>query len=236
MELQDAPATYLFKLWPWFEANKIRLACGGGIVVVAIGLISFYSWQRNQTEITAGEAFTGLMISDSRKATPEDQAGLFMKVAGEHSGTAAGQRALLQSAAMLFEAGKYPGAQAQFQQFLKQYPVSSLAPQAALGAAASLDAQGQSDPAAAAYQRVISGYSDAIAANYAKYRLAQIDERLGKTTEALKLYEDVARSSAGSQLGSEAGLRAMELNMKPSSAPQTTAPAASIKPSQVTKP
>jgi predicted negative regulator of RcsB-dependent stress response len=230
MELQDAPATYLFKLWPWFEANKIRIACGGGIVVVAIGVISFISWQRVQKEITAGEAFTGLMMSDSRKATLEDQAGLFMKVAGEYSGTTAGQRALVQSAGMLFEAGKYPGAQAQFQQFLKQYPGSSLASQAALGVAASLDAQGQTDSAAAAYQRVISGYSDAIAASYAKYRLGQIDERLGKTTEALKLYEDIARSNAGSQLGSEAGLRAMELNMKSVSAAPAIAPAASVSP------
>ena len=222
MQLQDAPATYLFKLWPWIETNKIRIACGGGIVVVAIGLISFYSWQRNQKEITAGETLSRMM-SDSGTTTAAQQAGLFMKVAGDYPGTAAGQRAILQSAGMLFEAGKYPDAQTQFQQFLNQYPGSSLAAQATLGVAASLDAQGQTDSAAGVYQRVITSYSDVIVASYAKYRLAQIDERLGKWTEALNLYEDVARSNPGSQLGSEAGLRAMELKKKPSSA---TAPAA----------
>jgi TolA-binding protein len=222
MQLQDAPATYLFKLWPWIETNKIRIACGGGIVVVAIGLISFYSWQRNQKEITAGETLSRMM-SDSGTTTAAQQAGLFMKVAGDYPGTAAGQRAILQSAGMLFEAGKYPDAQTQFQQFLNQYPGSSLAAQATLGVAASLDAQGQTDSAAGVYHRVITSYSDVIVAGYAKYRLAQIDERLGKLSEALNLYEDVAHSNPGSQLGSEAGLCAMELKKKPSSA---TAPAA----------
>jgi TolA-binding protein len=229
MQLQDAPATYLFKLWPWIETNKIRIACGGGIVVVAIGLISFYSWQRDQKEITAGETLSRMMMSDSRTTTAAQQAGLFMKVAGDYPGTAAGQRAILQSAGMLFEAGKYPDAQTQFQQFLNQYPGSPLAAQATLGVAASLDAQGQTDSAAGVYQRVITSYSDVIVASYAKYRLAQIDERLGKWTEALNLYEDVARSNPGSQLGSEAGLRAMELKMKPSSASPATAPTAPIK-------
>jgi TolA-binding protein len=222
MQLQDAPATYLFKLWPWIETNKIRIACGGGIVVVAIGLISFYSWQRNQKEITAGETLSRMM-SDSGTTTAAQQAGLFMKVAGDYPGTAAGQRAMLQSAGMLFAAGKYADAQAQFQQFLNQYPGSSLAAQATLGVAASLDAQGQTDSAAGVYHRVITSYSDVIVAGYAKYRLAQIDERLGKLSEALNLYEDVAHSNPGSQLGSEAGLCAMELKKKPSSA---TAPAA----------
>jgi len=223
MQLQDAPATYLFKLWPWIETNKIRIACGGGIVVVAIGLISFYSWQRDQKEITAGETLSRMMMSDSRTTTAAQQAGLFMKVAGDYPGTAAGQRAMLQSAGMLFAAGKYADAQAQFQQFLNQYPGSSLAAQATLGVAASLDAQGQTDSAAGVYHRVITSYSDVIVAGYAKYRLAQIDERLGKLSEALNLYEDVAHSNPGSQLGSEAGLCAMELKKKPSSA---TAPAA----------
>lgn len=229
MELQDAPATYLFKLWPKIEANWVRIAWSGGIVVAAIGLISFYSWQRNQKEITAGEALSRLITSDSRPAASEQQAGLYMKVAGDYPGTAAGQRARLQSAGMLFEAGKYADAQTQFQTFLNQYPGDFFAAQAALGVAASLDAQGQMDPAAVAYQRVINNYSDVVVASYAKYRLAQIDERAGKLNDALNLYEEVSRSNSGSQLGSEAGLRAMELKMKSSSVSPATAPAARLK-------
>jgi predicted negative regulator of RcsB-dependent stress response len=225
MELQDAPATYLFKIWPWIETNKVRIASGAGALLVATGLIYFYSWQRDQKEVNAGNDLTQLMISDQHSSTPVQQAGLYLKIARANQNTSAGQRAFLQSATMLFEAGQYAEAQTQFEQFLSQYPDSFFAGQAALGAATSLDAQGKMDLAAAAYQRVISAYPDPLVANYAKYSLAQIDERQGKPAEALKLYQDVASSSHNSSLGSEAGIRTMELKMKqPAPAAPVTAP------------
>jgi TolA-binding protein len=226
MELQDAPATYLFKLWPWIETNKVRIASGAGILLVATGLISFYSWQREQKEITAGTALTQLMLSDQHNNTSAQQAALFLKLARENQSTAAGQRAFLQSATMLFETGQYADAQSQFQQYLNQYPDNFFAGQAALGVAASLDAQGKTDLAAAAYQRVINNYPDPLVAGYAKYSLAQIDEHQGKSTEALSLYEDIIRSNPNSSLGSGAGLRAMELKMKqPAASSAATNPA-----------
>ena len=83
MQLQDAPETYLFKLWPWIETNKIRIASGAGIILVATGLIYFYSWQQNQKQITAGMELTQLMMSDSRGLTPLQQAGPYLKIAQE---------------------------------------------------------------------------------------------------------------------------------------------------------
>jgi tetratricopeptide (TPR) repeat protein len=135
----------------------------------------------------------------------------------------------LQGAALLFEAGRYADAQTQFQKFLDAHPDSMFAAQAALGVATSLDAQGKTDLAAGAYQRVIGISSDAMAANSAKYALAQIDERQNKLTDALKLYEDIVHNNPNSSLASEAGLRAMELKMKLPSAPPSTAPAAPFK-------
>ncbi|HTY88469.1 MAG TPA: tetratricopeptide repeat protein [Candidatus Acidoferrum sp.] len=228
MQLQDTSETFFFKLWPWIEANKIRLIGGGGIIIVVVGLVSLQSHRRAQTEMDAGMALTQLMMSDPRNNSAENQAGLFFKLAGQYRGTAAGQRALVQSAAMLFEGRKYVDAQAQFQQFLGEYPDSLLAPQAALGLAACLDAQGKAD-AAAAYQRVASSYSDSIASPFAKFRLAQIDEQSGKTTEALNLYEDVARATRGSSLGSQAALRAMELKQQNPAPPASAAPAIPVK-------
>jgi TolA-binding protein len=223
MELQDAPATYLFKLWPWIETNKVRIASGAGILLVATGLISFYSWQREQKEITAGNEFSRLMISDSRSLTPVQQAGLYLKLARDNQNTLAGQRAFLQSATMLFAAGQYADAQTQFQQFLSQFPDNFFAGQAALGLATSLDAQGKTDLAVAAYQRVINNYPDPLVAGHAKYSLAQIDEHQGKLTEALGLYEEIVHSNPNSSLGSAAGMRAMELKMKqPSASPAAT--------------
>jgi predicted negative regulator of RcsB-dependent stress response len=229
MELQDAPANYFFKLWPKIEANWIRIAFGCGVIVVVAVLISFYSWQRDQREINAGKALTQIMLSAPRNATGNQQADSFLKIAGDYQGTSAGQRAWLQGAALLFEAGRYADAQTQFQKFLDAHPDSMFAAQAALGVATSLDAQGKTDLAAGAYQRVIGISSDAMAANSAKYALAQIDERQNKLTDALKLYEDIVHNNPNSSLASEAGLRAMELKMKLPSAPPSTAPAAPFK-------
>ena len=114
--------------------------------------------------------------------------------------------------------------------FSMPIPDSFFAAQAALGVATSLDAQGKTDLAAGAYQRVINNYSDAMAADSAKFALAQIDERQGKLTDAMNLYEDVMRNNPNGSLGSEAGLRAMELKMKLPSASPSTAPAAPFKP------
>jgi TolA-binding protein len=229
MELQDAPATYLFKLWPWIEANKIRLMAAGGVILVAAGVLYFSSWQQDQNEIAAGLALTQLMMSDPHGTSSGQQADQFLKIAQNYQKTVAGERALLQSAAMLFETGNYPDAQKQFQQFLSQYPGSSFAAQAALGAATSLDAQGKTDLAIDAYQRIINTYADAMAANMARYDLAQINEHQGKVTEAIGHYEDIMRSIPNSPLSSEAGLRVMELKMQSPSASPATAPAAPFK-------
>jgi predicted negative regulator of RcsB-dependent stress response len=232
MELQDAPAAYFFKLWPKIEANWIRIVLGGSIIAVVVVLISFYSWQRDQKEIAAGKALTQLMISAPRNATDNQQADFFLKIAGDYQGTSAGQRAWLQGAEMLFEAGRYADAQTQFQKFLDAHPDSYFATKAALGVATSLDAQGKTDLAAGAYQRVINTSSDVTAVNSAKFALAQIDEHQGKLTEALNLYGDVVRYNPNGLLGSEAGLHAMELKMKLSSASPSNAPATPFKPSQ----
>jgi predicted negative regulator of RcsB-dependent stress response len=227
MEIQDAPAAYLFKLWPWFEANRIRIIWGGGVIVVAVGLISFYSWQRDQKEIAAGKAMTQMMRSIPRNATASQQADLYLKVSADYHDTSGGQRALLQGAAMLFAAGRYTDAQAQFQKFLDAYPASFFAAQAALGVATSLDARGETDLAAGVYKRIINNYSDASGAvDSARFALAQIDERRDRLSEAAILYEAIVHSNPNSTLGSEAGLRLMELKMKQQSASPSTAPPA----------
>ena len=94
MEIQDAPAAYFFKLWPKIEANWIRIALGGGVIVVVAGLISFYSWQRDQKEIVAGKALTQVTRSIPRNATTSQQADLYLKISTDYQGTSAGQRAL----------------------------------------------------------------------------------------------------------------------------------------------
>ena len=214
MQSQDASTAFFLKLWPWIEANKIRVIVGTGIIIVAIFIYSFFSWQQEQKAITAGRELTQLTLSNPVSASAGQLADAYLKIAAEYPGTLGGRRAWLQGAAALFDAGRFADAQVQFQKFLEVHPDGDFSASAALGVAASLDAAGKLDLAVGAYQRVVNGFSDVVAVNIAKFALARIDERQGKFTDALELYESIARSSPGSASASEAGMRAAELRTK----------------------
>ncbi len=222
MDTQDASTEFLIKLWPWLEANKNRLIAGGGAIVL-IGLIySFVSWHHGQNEINAGEALTQILITPATSINASQQADQLAKFGAEYPGTEAAKRAQLQSAATFFEAGSYPEAQAQFQKFLDAY-TGPLAATAALGVAASLEAQGKLDPAATAYQRVTSIYSSSPANLLAQYSLGRLAEEQGKLAEAESYYESAAQpGQAGGTVSEEAAGRAYELKMKLAATQKTT--------------
>jgi predicted negative regulator of RcsB-dependent stress response len=225
MQSQETTATdYFFKLWPWIEANVRRLAYGTVLVLIVVFLFSFYSYRQNEKEIDAGQALTqAVMFSDG-----DQRSVACLKIASDYSGTLAGQRALLEGATALFTAGEYADAQMQFQKFLDAYPDSFFSPQAALGVAASLDALGKTDLAVNAYQKAASQTAEGNVIASAKFSLARIDEAQGKFADAARLYAEIARAYSRTSLGSEAGLRAMELNTKQlPDAPAAPAPAAS---------
>ena len=234
MQPQETTTAYFFKLWPWIEANKNRFIFGAVIIVIAGFLIAFHLWRQNQKELAAGQALTEAFVSIPPNVNASQLADSYSKIAVDFPGTRASERAAAQSAAVLFEAGKYAEALAQFQQFLKTHPDSVYSPQAALGVAASLDAQGKTDLASSAYQRVISRFPDPNTVSVAKFALAQIGERQGKLADAENLYEEVARSNPNGSLGSEAAMRAMELKAKLPPASTPSAPPLSLNPN--TKP
>jgi TolA-binding protein len=217
MQTQELTVSdHLLKLWPWLEANAKRLAFGAALLVIAIFVFSFYNYRQNVNSINAGEALTQAGMSN----TGSQLADACLKIATDYSGTAAGQRALLQGATALFAIDRFADAQVQFQKFLDTYPDNSLAPQAALGVAASLDAQGKTDLAIAAYQKAIGQTADANVLTAAKFALARIDEAQGKFADADKIYSEIARTYPNSSMGSEAQMREAQLKTK---APATTA-------------
>ena len=224
MQVQDSTTLFLLKLWPWVEANKNRLIAGGAIAVLAIFIVWFAVCQHESKEITAGQALTQVALSGAGAS-----ADAYLKVATQHHGTVAGQRALLQGATALFDAGKFPDAQAQFQNFLDANPDGEFSGQAALGVAARLDAQGKTDLAVSAYQRAISSPSDATVVSAAKFGLARIEESQSRLNDALVLYQAVASANPNGSLGSEAAMRLMELRSKLPVAKSVTAPVAPLK-------
>jgi len=233
MQAQDAPTLFLLKFWPWLEAN-LKAVIAGAIVVAAIIFgILFYSTHQSQKEIDAGYALSHLSFESHGVDA-------LLKIANDYPGTAAGKRASLEAAGMFFATGKYADAQTQFQKFLDAYPDSEFSAQASLGIAASLEAQGKTDLAISAYQKVVNP-ANLAATVAAKFGLARIDTQQGKIAEAGKIYEDVARQSQNSPYAQEAMMRAMELKTTafvPSVVPASTnAPAnapATVAPFQLT--
>jgi len=226
MQTQDAPAEFLFKLWPWLEANKNRLIGVAVAVVVVSGVLYFISAQKAQKEVDAGQAMTSLMVNEAASESSSQTAEDYQQLAEKYPGTAAGKRAELQAAGALFDAAKYSDAQVQFQKYLDGNPVGPLAAVATLGIAASLEAQNKPDQAAAAYQRVVSVFPDAACVPTAELALGRIAEQQNKFTEALNHYQDAARSQLGGSSAQEAMIRATELKAKLPAATPKPAPAA----------
>ena len=223
MQAQDAATDYFFKSWAWVEANAKQVVIGAAILAIAVVVASYFFWQQNQTEIAAGQALTQLLVSPPPNSDAGQMADAYLKIAADYSSTQTGGRALILGATTLFQSGKYPEAQVQFQKYLDQHAADTFSAQAALGIAACLDSQGKTDAAANAYQRVISGFSDPNAVDAAKFALAKIDEERGKLTDADSLYETVARNNPNTPLGSEAAIHAVQLRAK---LPPTATPSA----------
>ena len=239
MQTQDAPAEIIFKLWPWIEANKNRLIGALVAVIIAAGILYFIFSQKEQREAEASQSLTTAILNPAVNANPGQAADSLTQVAAKYSGTAAAQRAQLQAAGVLFEAGRYPDAQTQFQKFLETNPGGQLAATAQLGVAASLEAQGKLEPAVAAYQKIVSGYSSSTCVEQAEFALGRIAEQQGKLTDAVSHFQNAARAGMGGSLAQEAALRVAEIKAKtpaPAAAPKaavTPAPAPATAPAAV---
>ncbi len=142
----------------------------------------------------------------------------------------------------MFGAGQYAEAQVQFQKYLDTGAGGVLAATAQLGIGASLEAQGKTDQAATAYQRVISAYPGTPSDLPAYCGLGRIAEAQGKLNEALNDYGDAVRvGGQGNSMAQSAYLSGQAIKAKINAAPKPAAannkpaPAAvpSIKPTLV---
>jgi len=228
MQTQDAPAEIIFKFWPWFEANRKRLAIAGAVVAVLVLAWFYISARQQQAVVDAGQAYTQFQLDMPPTPNVQQVVDGYLLVASKYPGTLAGQRARLEACATLFSAGRYADAQAQFQGFLAAETASPLAAQARLGIAASLEAQGKLDEALAAYRSAAGkpGSPEAIAA---KFALGRVLELQGKLAEAVNAYQETLREPLAGSMANEAGqrialLQAQLVPAKPAVVPSAKTP------------
>ena len=173
MESQDTATDFIYKVWPQIEANKNKIIGGVVVIVLAVAVFSYISWNRQQNQVAAGEAMTQVLLSLKPGATPQEVSHSYLAVAEDHSGTMAAQRALLQGATILFSQGDYTNAQKYFQQYLNAHPDDTFSGFATLGVAKCYAAEGKINDATGEYQQVINT-GDQQAQDEARFALAQI--------------------------------------------------------------
>ena len=215
MQTQDGPAEFLFKLWPKLEQNKNMLI--GVAVAIAVAAVAAYyvSSSHAQNRIDAGNAVTMLLVNTPAGTSESQRASSLGVLAAKYAGTPSGDRAGLQAAGALFEAGSYTEAQAQFQKFLDASPTGPLAAEAALGIASCLEAQNKLDLAVPAYKRVVSSFAGTSYVAQAYLALGRIAEQQNNLPEAMTQYENAARESMqNSSTRMEASQHAMELQAR----------------------
>jgi predicted negative regulator of RcsB-dependent stress response len=231
MESENTQSTDLYTLLAWFEKNRKQIISAIVIVIVVGIVIAFVQWNREQKEIAAGEALSAVVMTGNSSKPSADS---LLKVAADNAGTVAAGRALLMAAGQMFTDGNVDGAQKNFQKFLTDYAGSPLTPQAKLGVAACLEAQGKKAEAIAAFKEVADRFGEANTRTHAKFSLARLNETEGKLELArdqyIELMQEAQRESqrnSQSTFGPEAFGRLSDLMQKhpelaKQSAPPTT--------------
>lgn len=201
----------------WLEVNKKRVVTIIAVVAVLALAISFTIYTKNQREIAADAALLklGLPLAQT-DAAPTATAKDFEKVAIDFAGTGAGERALLESAGLLFSESNYAEALVQFKKFQADYSASRMVGISVIGVAACLDAQNKIDEAIIAYKDVLARFPSESVAGQSRIALARIYEARKQPDVALKYYDEILKSSVRSGWANEASeFREMLLSKNP---------------------
>jgi tetratricopeptide (TPR) repeat protein len=231
---QSADILYLVE---WAHANRKRLIVWVVSVVVAITAISGYMWQRSARETNASEAYSqlkGASPMDGKLTSSDAQA--FLNLADSYQGTGAAALARLRAAGILFEAGDYAKARAQYEQFLQSQPGYPLAPQAALGIAACLEGEGKPTEAISRYEEFAKRHPNDPTIVQAKTALGRLYQAQNKPEQAMKVYQELAAYNPNDSWVLEASIRSQDLALQnPNLKSQTQSPTLNIAPASTDK-
>jgi tetratricopeptide (TPR) repeat protein len=195
----------------WLEVNKKRLAVAAVLALVVGFGVYLFNYMGEQKETAASAALIALHTPAGATNEPPIPASAFLKIAADHPGTAAAERALILAGGAYFTDGKYSDARNQFDRLLKEQPSSKWAADAAFGIAASLESEGKRDEALTAYQRVVTGYPNSPVVNESRLAMARIYEAKNQPAEALKQYDDITHAGMMSMRAQDAMMRRSQL-------------------------
>ena len=211
-----APELLLDSSLAW---EKYKLPIMLVVTLLVLGAVGWGFYQNYQ----AKNAVAASALLDAAKTDAD-----YQKLIDAYPGTNAAANASLLLGRSKYNARDYAGAAQVWGAFATKFSRHPLVPDALIGEAGALEAQGKLDEARAMYQRVATSYQSSYTAPLA--RLSEATLLLGqrKTDEAKHVYEDLIASSPKSDVSqiAEQGLRT--LNALP---PLAGSPAASASPS-----
>ena len=228
MESNKSPSAGFYEFLAWVELNKKNLLIAAAVLLASALAYGVYEWRKNQQEMKAGQALMAIRPSASAVGALAHRAPDYLKVANQYPNTNPGAHALLLAAGDLFTQDQYQEAQNQFERFLKEHGSDALAPKAAFGVAACLDAQNKLDAALAKYQQVISQYPTSSVAGQAKLHIARLYELKNQPKQALNLYEEMLKAKGSGVWSAEAQSQRAALLLKHPELAETNAPVAVI--------
>jgi predicted negative regulator of RcsB-dependent stress response len=197
---QQAPSQSLdfYHVASWLHKNQKRLIVAAAIVFGIGAVIAIVIWHNNKQDADANDALFAMPSTfGAGAAYAHPNADALQKLAQEYPNTPAGENAELLAASVMFTDGRYAESEKAFGKFLNDHPSSALDSQAAIGVAASLEAQGKTSDAIAKYQDVIGKYpSENSIVSPAKLTLARLFEEQNKPSDALRYYDELSRITA----------------------------------------
>lgn len=214
MQTEDVSTEFLLKFWPWLEANRKRLIIAGVVVLAVLFVWYYMKTSREQHELAAGQAYTQFQLNQPPTPATQQVVDGYLEIAKKYSGTVAAQRAELQAAVLLFDAGRYADAQKQFESFLGSNSGGSLAVAAKLGVAACQESQGKLDEALSLYRQLQASNPETSEGVNAALSIGRILELQGKFSDAVTAYQQIMRSPLAGSLAQEAASRAALLQTK----------------------
>jgi tetratricopeptide (TPR) repeat protein len=195
----------------WIVVNRMRLLYVGIAALVLIVAVSVFIQFQSNKEVAASQELSDIRVPfNPATPPPPDAAQKLLDFANRHKGTKAAARALHLSGGLLFVDKDYARALERFNALIQNYPESPWVPDANLGIAACLEAQGKIDDALKKYEDIRKRHASATIIDDVKLSLARLYEK-SNPTESWRLYEELLNADRNSGMAQEAGLRQEEL-------------------------
>jgi predicted negative regulator of RcsB-dependent stress response len=193
---QSSSVEFYYRLMAWVNERRKALLIGLGVVAALGVIIGFMAWSKSQRAADAEAKLFDIPVSSSPNAAvmaPTPSA--YLNIARDYPNTSAGEYAVLLAAETLFVDGNYAESEREFSAYLADHPDSPLAPQAKLGVAACMEAEGKTSEALQKYQTVVSSYPNELnVTEPAKLTMARLYEQQNRPDQALSFYTELARS------------------------------------------